>query len=169
MLMAFLFQQEGTVRDDLWGRTFPINGSRPEDYPRRYASSRVHCIGWFGYPIIWSSSLRPLAQFPAVSSVAHSLGTADRPALVANRHGNDLKAEQASDIENDITGAFNEFHGADGRRGQPLSRVALSVYRFGQPEGMAVIAATHGDASIPEDSPQTLDGDVLCPAERKTP
>jgi hypothetical protein len=27
--------------------TFPINGSRPQDYPRRWASSRVHCIGWF--------------------------------------------------------------------------------------------------------------------------
>ena len=29
-------------------RTAPINGSRPEDYPRRWASSRVHCIGWLG-------------------------------------------------------------------------------------------------------------------------
>ena len=28
-------------------RTFPINGSRPRDYPRRRASSRVHCIGLF--------------------------------------------------------------------------------------------------------------------------
>jgi hypothetical protein len=28
--------------------TFPINGSRPQDYPHRWASSRVHCIGWFG-------------------------------------------------------------------------------------------------------------------------
>jgi hypothetical protein len=30
------------------GGTFPINGSRPQDYPHRWASSRVHCIGWFG-------------------------------------------------------------------------------------------------------------------------
>ena len=29
------------------GRTIPINGSRPQDYPHRRASSRVHCIGWF--------------------------------------------------------------------------------------------------------------------------
>ena len=27
------------------GLTAPINGSRPRDYPRRRASSRVHCIG----------------------------------------------------------------------------------------------------------------------------
>ena len=34
-----------------WGQitrgTASINGSRPQDYPRRWASSRVHCIGWF--------------------------------------------------------------------------------------------------------------------------
>ena len=34
-----------------WGQrtrgTAPINGSRPQDYPRRWVSSRVHCIGWF--------------------------------------------------------------------------------------------------------------------------
>ena len=29
------------------GLTTPINGSQPQDYPRRRASSRVHCIGWF--------------------------------------------------------------------------------------------------------------------------
>jgi hypothetical protein len=36
----------------LWeGRgTFPINGSRPQDYPRRWASSRVHCIGLLAHP-----------------------------------------------------------------------------------------------------------------------
>jgi hypothetical protein len=28
--------------------TVPINGSRPQDYPRHRASSRVHCIEWFG-------------------------------------------------------------------------------------------------------------------------
>jgi len=27
--------------------TVPINGSQPQDYPSRWASSRVHCIGWF--------------------------------------------------------------------------------------------------------------------------
>ena len=26
--------------------TIAISGSRPQDYPRRWASSRVHCIGW---------------------------------------------------------------------------------------------------------------------------
>jgi hypothetical protein len=31
--------------------TFPINGSHPLDYPRRWASSRGHCIGWFCLPI----------------------------------------------------------------------------------------------------------------------
>ena len=29
-------------------RTAPINGSRPQDYPFRRASSRVHCIGLLG-------------------------------------------------------------------------------------------------------------------------
>jgi hypothetical protein len=29
-------------------RTLPINGSRQQDYPRRWASSRVHCIGLLG-------------------------------------------------------------------------------------------------------------------------
>jgi len=28
-------------------RPATISGSRPQDYPRRTASSRVHCIGWF--------------------------------------------------------------------------------------------------------------------------
>jgi len=39
--------------------TAPINGSRPQDYPRRRASSRVHCIGWFHLRIIRTFGYRP--------------------------------------------------------------------------------------------------------------
>ena len=40
------------------GRTAPINGSRPQDYPRHRASSRVHCIGWLGETLLTLSDLQ---------------------------------------------------------------------------------------------------------------
>ena len=39
--------------------TIAISGSRPRDYPRRRASSRVHCIGWFHLRIIRTFGYRP--------------------------------------------------------------------------------------------------------------
>jgi hypothetical protein len=41
MLMAFLFQQEGTVRDDLWGLTMKLISGGPSTLLYRWILSAV--------------------------------------------------------------------------------------------------------------------------------
>jgi hypothetical protein len=39
--MAFLFQQEGTVRDDLWGLTMKLISGGPRTQPHRWTYAAV--------------------------------------------------------------------------------------------------------------------------------
>ena len=65
------------------GRTVPINGSRPKNYPHRQASSRVHCIGWLGGSTPLHSRKNRSAKTAAIAKSCRPFSpTAHQPILV---------------------------------------------------------------------------------------